>query len=127
MVVISFRYPDAVKARRVVQDLMALTPTEVLDAPRTPSRPIFPNRPLMIVVGLTAGLMLGALYCARSGWKVVLFCGAVGAPLGVYGFALALGRHVPQSAIQPLALMGAVAGLLVGSIVVLLRRKPVAG
>jgi hypothetical protein len=126
--VMSFRYPDAEKAQHVVRRLVAQYQGETLDPASLPRRPIFPNRPLMIAVGLGAGLLLGVLYCARSGWKVVLICGAVGAPLGVYGFALALGRHIPQQAIRPLAIMGFVAGLLLGSIVVLLRRrKPVAG
>lgn len=140
--VISFRYPDAAKAQRVVTKLVDLMmegnlavpeegrlayQMELLDAPRTPNRPIFPNRPLMMAAGLMAGLLLGVLYCARKGWKVVLCCGALGAPLGVYGFALALGRHVPQSEIQPLAIMGFVAGLAIGSVAVMLRRKPLAG
>ena len=142
LLVMSFRYPDAGKAQQVVKRLVDLmmegniaaqgqgllaSQVEILDAPRIPGGPIFPNRPLMIVVGLTAGLLLGALYCARSGWKVVLFCGAVGAPLGVYGFGLALGRHLPQSAIRPLAIMGFLAGLLIGLLAVMLRRKPAAG
>ncbi|HUP04767.1 MAG TPA: hypothetical protein VMU19_12305 [Bryobacteraceae bacterium] len=120
---ISFRYPDARQARRVVEDLTAFSQAEVIDGPVAPGRPVLPNRPLMVAVGLAAGLLLGLLYCARSGWPVVLLCGVAGALLGVYGFALAWGRHVPQAATRPLAITGFLAGVLLGAVAVMWRRR----
>src|ERR1035437_5201 len=89
---LSFRYPDPYKAQRVTRKLLAQmiegnilamieanklaadegalsTQAEVLDPASLPGQAIFPNRPFMIVVGLTAGLLLGCLYVARHSWR----------------------------------------------------------
>jgi uncharacterized protein involved in exopolysaccharide biosynthesis len=73
---ISFRYPDAATAQRVTNTLISQMVDNnviagfqgempclfaVLDAPRAPNAPVFPNRPLMIVAGLTTGLLLGSI------------------------------------------------------------------
>jgi LPS O-antigen subunit length determinant protein (WzzB/FepE family) len=72
-IMLSFRYPDARTAQHVTGMLMrhaivensrwdqaSQTPSqvEILDAASMPAEPIFPNRPFMILVGLTAGLLL---------------------------------------------------------------------
>jgi uncharacterized protein involved in exopolysaccharide biosynthesis len=137
---VSFRYPDAIKAQRVIQKLMTLmmagntgdategqTPSlvEVLDPASLPSKPVYPNWPFMIAIGLGAGALIGCLYSARSGWRVVLFSGAVGAPLAIGLSALVWGRPILYSHAPPvLAVGGCLLGLTVGSVVVLLRRRP---
>ena len=140
---VSFRYPDAIKAQQVTRKLMALmmrdgipdapegqTPplAEVLDPPSLPLKPIYPNWPIMIVVGLGAGALLGCLYSARKGWRVVLCSAVVGATLAV-GLAVAVwGRVILHThALPVLAAGGLLLGLTVASVAVMLRRRPLAG
>ena len=141
----SFRYPDAGKARRVIVDLMGLmglkvrgnlaadgdgrpaSMMEVLDPASLPRNPLYPNWRAMIAVGLGAGLLMGTLFCARTAWRLVLLCGAIGAPLAVGWAALLPGRSVAHSVIVTLAALGFVAGMAIGSVAVLLRRRPLAG
>jgi hypothetical protein len=76
--VISCEYPDKLKAQAVVRELvtkfyrqwvatqMAHGPSgpeqlEVLDPPSLPQRPFFPNRPMIVAVGLFGGAVLGLL------------------------------------------------------------------
>ena len=138
---VSFRYPDAIKAQHVIQKLMGLmmegniggategqTPSlvTVLDPASLPIKPIYPNWPFMIAIGLGAGALIGCLYSARSGWRVVLFSGAVGAPLAIGLAALVWGRPILYSRAPPvLAVGGCLLGLTVGSVAVLLRRPAV--
>lgn len=140
---VSFRYPDAIKAQRVIQKLMGLmmegniggavegqTPSlvTVLDPASLPIKPVYPNWPFMIAIGLGAGALIGCLYSARSGWRVVLFSGAVGAPLTIGLAGLVWGRPLLHSHAPPvLAVGGCLLGLTVGSVVVLLRRRPLTG
>jgi LPS O-antigen subunit length determinant protein (WzzB/FepE family) len=63
--VISCEYPDKLKAQTVVRELVssfaAETILEILDRPSLPRRPIFPNRPMIVAVGLLGGALLGLL------------------------------------------------------------------
>ena len=76
--VISFEYPDKFKAQAVVRELMAsffrqdnlrrgnqgpfaAEILEVLDPASLPQRQFFPNRPMMVAVGLLGGAVLGLL------------------------------------------------------------------
>ena len=63
--VISCEYPDKLKAQAVVCELVSSFATEkileVLDLPSLPQRPIFPNRPMIVTVGLLGGAVLGLL------------------------------------------------------------------
>lgn len=76
--VISCEYPGKLKAQAVVRELvtrfyrqwvatqMAHGPSgpeqlEVLDPPSLPQRPFFPNRPMIVAVGLLGGAVLGLL------------------------------------------------------------------
>jgi uncharacterized protein involved in exopolysaccharide biosynthesis len=138
---VSFRYPDAIKAQHVIQKLMTLmmaantanategqTPSlvEVLDPASLPIKPVYPNWPFMIAIGVGAGALIGCLYCARSGWRVVLFSGIVGAPLAVGLAVIVWGRIILHSHAAPvLAAGGLLLGLTIGSVAVMLRR-PVA-
>jgi uncharacterized protein involved in exopolysaccharide biosynthesis len=75
---VSFEYPDKLKARLVVRELVtafieqnavahmtrqpsAVNVLEVLDVPSLPQRPFYPNRPMIVIVGLLGGAMLGLL------------------------------------------------------------------
>ena len=75
---ISFEYPDKLKARLVVRELVAafieqnavaqrnlqasaMDILEVLDPPNLPERPLAPNRPMIVTVGLLGGAVLGLL------------------------------------------------------------------
>jgi uncharacterized membrane protein YgaE (UPF0421/DUF939 family) len=80
----------------------------------------------MIAAGLMAGLLLGSLYCARSAWRVVVACGAIGAPLAVALAMLLSGRPESRGSAVPFAILGLLAGLLLGSGAVSLRRRPFA-
>jgi hypothetical protein len=140
---VSFRYPDAIKAQQVTRKLMALmmrdgipdapegrTPSlaEVLDPPSLPLKPVYPNWPIMIAVGLGAGALLGCLYSARKGWMVVLCSAVVGATLAVGLAVAAWGRVILHShALPVLAAGGLLLGLTVASVAVMLRRRPLAG
>jgi hypothetical protein len=57
--IMSFRYPDPIKAQHVVQRLVARYKGEALDPASLPCRPVYPNRAAMIAVGIMAGLALG--------------------------------------------------------------------
>jgi LPS O-antigen subunit length determinant protein (WzzB/FepE family) len=46
---------------RYGEELDALVEVEVLDRPSLPRRPIFPNRPMIVTVGLLGGAVLGLL------------------------------------------------------------------
>jgi uncharacterized protein involved in exopolysaccharide biosynthesis len=63
--VISCEYPDKLKAQAVVCELVSSFATEkileVLDLPSLPQRPIFPNRPMIVTMGLLGGAVLGLL------------------------------------------------------------------
>jgi hypothetical protein len=82
---ISFEYPDKLKARAVVRELLtrfteqnyttrknqgpsAVKILEILDPPNLPQRPLFPNRPMIVTVGLLGGALLGLL--AVLVWRV---------------------------------------------------------
>ena len=73
---VSFEYPDKLKARSVVRELVAafieqnavaqrnlqasaMDILEVLDVPSLPQRPFYPNRPMIVTVGLFGGAVLG--------------------------------------------------------------------
>ena len=75
---VSFEYPDKLKARLVVRELLtafieqnavahrtrqpsAVDILEVLDPPNLPQRPLFPNRPMIVTAGLLGGAVLGLL------------------------------------------------------------------
>ena len=75
---ISYEYPDRLKAQAVVRDLVssfiqqnvatqgnrgssALETLEVLDPASLPARPLAPNRPIIVTVGLFGGAVLGLL------------------------------------------------------------------
>jgi uncharacterized protein involved in exopolysaccharide biosynthesis len=75
---VSFEYPDKLKARLVVRELVtafieqnavahrtrqpsAVDILEVLDPPNLPERPLYPNRPMIVTVGLFGGAVLGLL------------------------------------------------------------------
>jgi uncharacterized protein involved in exopolysaccharide biosynthesis len=72
--VISCDYPDKLKAQAVVRELVssfaAETILEILDRPSLPQRPIFPNRPMIVAVGLLGGALLGLL--AVLEWRSTL-------------------------------------------------------
>jgi hypothetical protein len=153
--VMRFRYPDAGKAQQVVWKLVALmmednitgagvgqgsggiaalldarhlgSQMEVLDPASLPQAPLLPNRRAMIAVGLGAGLLIGALFCARTAWRLVLMCGAIGAPLAIGLATLLPGRPSLHAAAAPLAVLGFLLGLAIGSAAVMLRRRPLAG
>jgi hypothetical protein len=143
---LSFRYPDPYKAQRVTRKLITQmieanilemieanklaadegalsTQAEVLDPASLPGQAIFPNRPFMIVVGLTAGLLLGCLYVARHSWKWLAPSAVVGALLAVV-VALAMASYRPNShpAFLSFAILGFLAGLSFGLAAVGLRR-----
>jgi LPS O-antigen subunit length determinant protein (WzzB/FepE family) len=63
--VISCDYPDKLKAQAVVRELVSSFAgekiLEILDRPSLPQRPIFPNRPMIVTVGLLGGAVLGLL------------------------------------------------------------------
>jgi LPS O-antigen subunit length determinant protein (WzzB/FepE family) len=63
--VISCEYPDKQKAQAVVCALVSFFASEkileILDPPSLPQRPFFPNRPMMVAVGLFGGAVLGSL------------------------------------------------------------------
>jgi LPS O-antigen subunit length determinant protein (WzzB/FepE family) len=63
--VISCEYPDRLKAQAVVRELVssfgAEKILEVLDPPSLPQRHLFPNRPMIVAVGLLGGAVLGLL------------------------------------------------------------------
>jgi hypothetical protein len=136
--VLSFRYPDAHKAQHVIRKLMAQvtaenslaaqesqTPSqvEVLDAASLPNKAVIPNRPFMIVVGLTAGLLLGCLYVARRWWKWLAPSAVAGALLAVVvALALATYRPISQTQLLSFAILGFLAGLLFGFVAVGVRR-----
>ena len=82
---LSFRYPDPYKAQRVTRQLISQmvdanilvmmeakgehsAQVEVLDPASLPRQAILPNRPVMIVVGLTAGLLLGLAAAGVRRW-----------------------------------------------------------
>ena len=82
---ISYEYPDKLKAQAVVRDLVssfiqqnaaaqrnrqpsAVEILEVLDSPSLPQRHLFPNRPMIVTVGLLGGAVLGLL--AVLVWRV---------------------------------------------------------
>jgi len=60
--VISCEYPDRLKAQAVVRELVssfgAEKILEVLDPPSLPQRHLFPNRPMIVTVGLLGGAVL---------------------------------------------------------------------
>ena len=83
---ISYEYPDQVKAQAVVRDLVAsfieqnntaqrnrpasaVEILEILDPPNLPEQPCFPNRPMIVAVGLLGGAVLGLL--AALVWRGV--------------------------------------------------------
>ena len=63
--VISFTYPDRLKAQHATRDLVAgftgipQSPTVVLDPPSLPQGPFFPNRTVIALLGTIAGIVLG--------------------------------------------------------------------
>jgi LPS O-antigen subunit length determinant protein (WzzB/FepE family) len=63
--VISCEYPDKLKAQAVVRELVSSFATEkileILDPPSLPQRHIYPNRPMIVGVGLFGGAVLGLL------------------------------------------------------------------
>ena len=75
---ISYEYPDKLKAQAVVRELVssfiqqnaatqstrqpsAVESLEILDPPSLPQGPAFPNRPNIVAVGLFGGAVLGLL------------------------------------------------------------------
>jgi hypothetical protein len=58
---ISFQYPDREKSRKVVEALVERSGLEVIDPPELAARPSWPNRPLMIAMGLGIGAVTGVL------------------------------------------------------------------
>jgi uncharacterized protein involved in exopolysaccharide biosynthesis len=141
---LSFRYPDPYKAQRVTRQLISQmvdanilvmmeakgehsAQVEVLDPASLPGQAIFPNRPFMIVVGLTAGLLVGCLYVARHSWKWLAPSAVVGALLAVV-VALAMASYRPNShpAFLAFAILGFLAGLSFGLAAVGLRRWRIA-
>ena len=75
---ISFQYPDRFKAQAVtgeltqlfiVRNLVGRGPTlAVLDVPSLPQKPVYPNRAVILIMGLVVGLVigLGILVARRS-------------------------------------------------------------
>ena len=63
--VISGEYPDRLKAQAAVRELVArltaVQTLEILDPPSLPQRHLFPNRPMIVGVGLLGGAVLGLL------------------------------------------------------------------
>jgi len=63
--VISCEYPDKLRSQAVVRELLSSFATEktleILDSPSLPQRPFFPNRPMIVAVGLLGGAVLGLL------------------------------------------------------------------
>ena len=135
---LAFRYQDPSTAQRVTRKLMAemvhdselaardsSTPAtlEVLDAART--RSIGPNRPVIIAVGLAAGLLLGCLYAVRRWWRVLLSSAMVGALLAVLLDMASSGYRpvsYPGGVLPRLAVLGFLVGLLLGLAAVLVRQ-----
>jgi len=84
---VSFEYPDKLKAQLVVRELVTafieqnavvhrnrqpsavdILQVRVLDPPNLPQRPFYPNRPMIVTVGLLGGAVLGLL--AVLVWRV---------------------------------------------------------
>jgi LPS O-antigen subunit length determinant protein (WzzB/FepE family) len=63
--IISCENPDKLRAQMVVRVLVArfaaVQTLEILDPPSLPQGPCFPNRPMMVAVGLLGGAVLGLL------------------------------------------------------------------
>jgi uncharacterized protein involved in exopolysaccharide biosynthesis len=122
-----FRYPDPSEAQRVTRKLMAQmvdpTTVEVLDTASLPREAIMPNRPVIIGMGLAAGLLLGLVFAARRWGKWLAPSAVVGALLSVV-LAMALASYRPNSHPQLLsfAILGFLAGLLFGLVAVGVRR-----
>jgi capsular polysaccharide biosynthesis protein len=137
---LAFRYPDRDKALGATHKLMAqivdanlvaaiesrTTPAtvEVIEI-ASPASPISPNRPVIIGVGLAAGLLLGCLFAVRHWWQVVASA-VIGAFLAVGLSMASLSRPAgSRSVLIAIAVLGFVVGLLLGCIAVGLKRRPV--
>jgi len=101
---VSYDAPDAAHARRVATRLSAALVTEtagsMIDPASLPLRPTSPRRSRIIIMGLIAGLLVGALFALFHGlkvWKLATAMGAAGAVLFAAGSYILPERFVSSA------------------------------
>jgi uncharacterized protein involved in exopolysaccharide biosynthesis len=80
---VTFTYPNAKLAQAVTLRMVekfagllphsgAVTSINVVDPPNLPQQPSYPNRALMVSMGLSGGLLIGLLVSLSLGWRIVV-------------------------------------------------------